>query len=129
MANCQVAVTAALWTGVRAWLLGAALYLPDPWLTREARHRAKIPSAIRFQERWRLALTLRRQIRATGVHVAAVVGDADFGDNALLRRALHRWKLPYALGISSTLTVFAGRRRSPSRRANVRTLRTRNGCR
>jgi SRSO17 transposase len=26
--NCQIAVTAALWTGVRAWLLGAELYLP-----------------------------------------------------------------------------------------------------
>ena len=33
IANCQVAVTAALWTGVRAWCLGAALYLPEEWLT------------------------------------------------------------------------------------------------
>ena len=29
IANCQVAVTAALWTGTRAWLLGAVLYLPQ----------------------------------------------------------------------------------------------------
>ena len=29
VANCQVAVTAALWTGLRAYLLGAALYLPE----------------------------------------------------------------------------------------------------
>ena len=28
VANCQVAVTAALWTGVRAWMLGAALFCP-----------------------------------------------------------------------------------------------------
>ena len=27
--NCQISVTAALWTGVRAWLLGAELYLPE----------------------------------------------------------------------------------------------------
>ena len=33
IANCQVAVTVALWTGVRAWLLGAILYLPEEWLT------------------------------------------------------------------------------------------------
>ena len=58
VANCQVAVTAALWTGARAWMLGAALYLPDTWLTVEARQRAKIPVAVRFQEKWRLALTL-----------------------------------------------------------------------
>jgi SRSO17 transposase len=108
VANCQVAVTAALWTGVRAWMLGAALYLPEPWLTSDARHRAKIPATVRFQEKWRLALTLVRQIRAAGFHLTAVLGDADFGDNAMLRRALHRWQLPYALGISSTLTVFRG---------------------
>ena len=40
--------------------------------------------------------------------MTGVLGDAEFGDNATLRRALHRWKLPYALGISSTLTVFRG---------------------
>jgi SRSO17 transposase len=108
VANCQVAVTAALWTGVRAWMLGAALYLPEEWLTPEARHRARIPTTARFQEKWRLALTLLRQIRAAGFDVTAVLGDAEFGDNATLRRTLHRLQLPYALGISSTLTVFRG---------------------
>jgi SRSO17 transposase len=29
IANCQVAVTAALWTGVRAYLVGVALYLSE----------------------------------------------------------------------------------------------------
>ena len=108
VANCQVAVTVALWTGARAWLVGAALYLPESWLTPEARQRAKIPLAIQFQEKWRLALTLLRQTRAAGVQITAVLGDAEFGDNATLRRALHRLHLPYALGISSTLTVFRG---------------------
>jgi SRSO17 transposase len=108
VANCQVAVTAALWTGVRAWMLGAALYVPEQWLTPEARQRARIPATVRFQEKWRLALTLLRQIRAAGFDVTAVLGDAEFGDNATLRRTLHRLKLPYALGISSTLTVFRG---------------------
>jgi SRSO17 transposase len=103
-----VAVTAALWTDVRAWMLGAALYIPQEWLTAEARQRARIPAALRFQEKWRLALTLLRQIRAAGFHITAVLGDAEFGDNATLRRTLHRLKLPYALGISSTLTVFRG---------------------
>ena len=123
VANCQVAVTAALWTGVQAWMLGAALYLPASWLTDEARQRAKIPAPVRFQEKWRLALTLLRQIRAVGFHVTAVLGDADFGDNAMLRRALHRWQLPYALGISSTLTVFRGTPGvavPPRKRANAR---------
>ena len=37
-----------------------------------------------------------------------MVGDAEFGDNATLRRTLHRAKLPYALGVSSDLKVFLG---------------------
>ena len=106
VANCQVAVTAALWTGVRAWMLDAALYLPEEWLTLEARQRAQIPAAHRFQEKWRLALALLQQARASGVQVTAVLGDAEFGDNGTLRQYLHRAGLPYALGISSHLTVF-----------------------
>src|SRR5262245_26897519 len=105
VANCQVAVTAALWTGTRAWILGAALYLPETWLTPAARERAKIPSAVRFHEKWRLAMTLLRQARAAGVRITAVLGDADFGDNSTLRQHLHRSRLDYALGVSSTLTV------------------------
>ena len=36
IANCQAAVNAALWTGVRARLLGVELYPPEPWLTPRA---------------------------------------------------------------------------------------------
>lgn len=118
VANCQVAVTAALWTGARAWMLGAALYLPETWLTREARQRAKIPAAVPFQEKWRLAITLLRQARAAGLRITAVLGDAEFGDNRTLRQHLHRSRLDYALGVSSTLTVVrAGMKRAEAVRA------------
>lgn len=119
VANCQVAVTAALWTGARAWMLGAALYLPEAWLTRDARQRAKIPAAVQFQEKWRLAITLLRQARAAGVRITAVLGDADFGDNRTLRQHLHRSRLDYALGVSSTLTVV---RAGMTRAEAVRTI-------
>jgi SRSO17 transposase len=137
VANCQVAVTAALWTGARAWMLGAALYLPESWLTLDARQRGKIPSAVRFQEKWRLALTLVRQARAAGFRVTAVLGDAEFGDNRTLRQYLHRNGLAYALGVSSTLTVVRARmRRAESLRAIAaqlprrawRVVSWRNGC-
>jgi SRSO17 transposase len=108
IANCQVAVTVALWTGARAWVLGAQLYLPETWLTPAQRRRAHIPAAVQFQPKWQLALTLWRQVRAAGFEITAVVGDAEFGDNATLRRTLHRAKLPYALGVSSDLKVFLG---------------------
>jgi len=108
IANCQVATTAALWTGTQAWLLGAQLYLPDGWLTPEGRTRAQIPSTVRFQEKWRHALTLFRQIRAAGFRITAVLADAEFGDNSTLRAAWHRAGVPYAVGISSTLSAFVG---------------------
>jgi len=108
IANCQVAVTAALWTGVRAWMVGARLYLPEAWLTPDQRRRARIPATVRFQEKWRLALALLQQVRASGLTITAVVADAEFGENATLRRTLHRAHLPYALGVSSTLKVFLG---------------------
>jgi SRSO17 transposase len=123
VANCQVAVTAALWTGHRAWPMGAALYLPEAWTTDVTRRAAaRIPTAVSFQEKWRLALTLVRQTRAAGITLTAVVADAEYGDNSTVREALHRGHLPYALGISPTLTVFRGtptlridRRQAPPR--------------
>ena len=106
--NCQIAVTAALWTGVRAWLVGAQLYVPTSWLTPAQRARGRIPPSVVFQEKWRQALTLLRQVRASGITVTAVVADAEFGDCTALRRTLHTMGLPYAVGVSSHLTVFLG---------------------
>jgi SRSO17 transposase len=111
IANCQVAVTAALWTGVRAWFLGAALYLPEEWLTPERRTRARIPATVAFEPKWRQALRLVRQVRAAGVTLTAVIADAEFGDVTTFRAALQRLRVPYALAISSHLTVFTTRPR------------------
>jgi SRSO17 transposase len=92
--NCQVAVTAALWTGVQAWLVGAQLYLPEGWTTPDQRDRARIPPRVRFQEKWRQALTLLQQVRASQIDVTAVAADAEFGDCTTFRRTLHRLGLP-----------------------------------
>lgn len=108
IANCQVAVTAALWTEARAYLLGAALYLPDAWLTTSSRREARVPATITFQEKWRQALTLLRQVRASGFVLKGVLADAEFGDNGVFRATLHRLRLPYAVGISSNVLVFRG---------------------
>jgi SRSO17 transposase len=109
IANCQVAVTAALWTGVRAWLVGAELYLPASWLTDPNRRaQARIPTSVPFREKWRLALQLLRRARRAGLRIEAVVADAEYGEVLAFRTALDRRRLPYVLGISSTMTVFVG---------------------
>jgi SRSO17 transposase len=92
--NCQVAVTAALWTEVRAYLVGAALYLSEAWLSVAAREQARIPAGNTFQRKWRQALTLLRQVRAAGLRVTGVLADAEFGDNSLFRAMWHRLRLP-----------------------------------
>ena len=104
----RVAVTAALWTGVRAWLLGAELYLPEAWLTPERRQQARIPSRVRFQENWRLALTLIRRALAAGLQLDLVVADAGYGDAQPFRTAVERLHLLYVVGVSSTLTMWLG---------------------
>jgi SRSO17 transposase len=106
--NCQAAVTAALWSEGRAFLVGAALYLPQSWMTDAARTRAHIPTTVRFQEKWRLALTILRQVRASGIRLTGVLADADFGDKRAFRGILHRLRLPYAVGVSTHLTAFRG---------------------
>lgn len=106
--NCQIAVTAALWTGVRAWLLGAELYLPETWLTPARRQEARIPAGVRFQEKWRLALTLIRRVRTAGLHIELVAADAAYGDVLPFRTALERLHLAYVLGISGALTFWVG---------------------
>lgn len=109
IANCQVAVTAALWHRARAYLVGAQLYLPEAWLTPAARDRAKVPSTTTFQEKWRQAVALLHDIRRDGVRITGVLADAEFGDTTAFRAVLHAGEIPYAVGISSHLTVFRGR--------------------
>jgi len=106
--NCQIAVTAALWTGTRAWLLGAELYLPQGWLTRERRAQARIPRAVRFQEKWRLALTLLDRVRRAGIDVALVAADAGYGDILEFRAGLEQRQLPYMLGVSGKFAGWIG---------------------
>lgn len=107
--NCQIAVTAALWTGVRAWWLGAELYLPQTGLTRERRQQARIPRRVEFQEKWRLALTLVDRARRAGLDVELVAADAGYGDILEFRAGLEQRQLAYMLGISGKFAVWIER--------------------
>jgi SRSO17 transposase len=111
--NCQVAVTAALWTGVRAWLVGAEWYLPESWLTPARRRQAHIPARVRFQEKWRLALCLVDRVRRAGVDIALVAADAGYGDTLEFRTGLEQRALRYMVGVSGQLAVWIGRPPAP----------------
>lgn len=52
---------------MRAWLVGAALYLPEDWTTDAARRRrAHVPDTVWFRKKWALALQLVQQVGASG---------------------------------------------------------------
>ena len=113
--NCQIAVTAALWTGVRAWLLGAELYLPQTWLTRDRRQHARIPARVVFQEKWRLALTLVDRVRRAGIDVDLVTADAGYGDILEFRVGLEQRQLPLHVAPARATTGTAAGTDPPRR--------------
>jgi SRSO17 transposase len=85
------------------------LYLPQTWLTRARRQQARIPSRVRFQEKWRLALTLIDRVRRAGIAIDVVAADAGYGDILDFRAGLDRRQLAYMLGISGKFAVWIGR--------------------
>jgi hypothetical protein len=116
-------VTAALWTGRPIWPLGALLRatpLDDRSGTMDGD--ADSPS-VRFQEKWRFLLTLLWRCRTARLHLTAVVAGAEYGDNGTSRPALHRARLPCALGIPPTPIVFLG---TPTLRVDPRQTPPRN---
>ena len=110
IANCHVAVTAALWTGTRAWLTGALLYRLKDWLSdpgstcggTDSRRRG-VPGEMASGA----DVDPARACRAAADHRGACRRRVRRRDR-LLPRALHRWRLPYAVGVSRYLTVFPG---------------------
>ena len=126
-ANCQVAVSTIVVAEGLSWPTSMELYLPRDWtddLDRCAQ--AGIPPTVRFQEKWRIGLRHIRQVRASGVTIDAVLGDAEYGKVSTFRTALERMGLRYALGIPNFLAVWSpgARRARPVQAVAARLPRT-----
>ena len=107
VANCQVAVTAARWTGQRAWPMGALLYLPEAWISdRVRRATARIPATVVFQEKWRLALEMLDEMREWGVRVPLAVADAGYGEIGEFRQGLEDRGMDYVVQVASSVTAY-----------------------
>jgi SRSO17 transposase len=121
--NCQVAVSSVLIADERTWPLTFELYLPDDWMTDpDRRAAAGIPDALRFREKWRIALAHVRTVLQAGFQLDGVTVDADYGSNAAFRRGLERLGLRYGVAIRGTLTMWtaeAGRAHSAATLADA----------
>jgi SRSO17 transposase len=108
IANCQVAVSTAVLTDTLAWPTSLELYLPKEWAQdADRRERAGIPRSVRFREKWRIALTHIRQVRAAGLQIDAILADAAYGNVHAFRTAIDRMGLRYAVGVAMRLAVRA----------------------
>ena len=84
------------------------LYLPEAWTTeRQRRQSAGIPKEVAFQTKPQIALAQIRQAAADGVTQGVVVADAGYGVDGKFRSGITELGLKYALGVPSSLSVWA----------------------
>ena len=102
--NCQVAVTSHNLPPAFDWPIVARLYLPEAWANDPARKTAaRVPEEIVFHTKGEIALELVDAGIKAGVKTRAVVADAGYGDQPPFLDGLEARRLPYVVGISSTI--------------------------
>ena len=105
--NCQVAVSLSLANAVASLPVAFRLYLPKSWASDPARRsEAKVPETITFKTKPQIALDQIRAAIAAGTPTGVVLADAGYGIDGAFRQGLRDLALPYAVGITSTLTVW-----------------------
>ncbi len=101
--NCQIGVFLG-YAGPKGRAgIDRALYLPREWADdAERRAEAGVPEAITFRTKPQLALEMLERAFEADVPARWVVGDAIYGSDGKLRRALEAWEQAYALAVRST---------------------------
>jgi SRSO17 transposase len=106
--NCQVAVSLHHVGEQASAVLGWRLYLPESWINDEVRRQeAGIPAEITFKKKWQLALEMIDQACGWDLPSRVVVADAGYGDATEFRDALEARGIPYVMGISAQIGVWA----------------------
>jgi SRSO17 transposase len=101
--NCQVGVFLGYASAKGRAGLDRALYLPREWAgDTERREEAGVPEAVAFRTKPALALEMLERAFAADVPARWVVGDAVYGSDGKLRRALEARGQAYALAVKST---------------------------
>jgi len=107
-ANCQVSVEVVVSDGEIAAPVAGRLYLPERWAADAARCAAAgVPPGVTFQTKPALALALLREVLATGVSRAPVLGDEVYGVASELRRGLRELDLEYFLNAGDDLLAWS----------------------
>lgn len=106
--SCQVAVSLNYATDEACAPLDFELYLPEDWAyDGERRRKAGIPSAVTFQQKWKLALNCVERALTWGIPRGVVVAESSYGNVFEFRRGLEELGLKYVVGIDSGSRVWA----------------------
>src|SRR5215210_3509317 len=101
--NCQIGVFLGYASPKGRAGIDRALYLPRAWADdAERREEAGVPEEVTFQTKPQLALEMLERAFEADVPARWVVGDAVYGNDGKLRRALEAWEQAYALAVKST---------------------------
>ncbi len=107
LANCQVTINCHYAERTIAWPVTTRLYLPqDEWAAATAkRAKARVPREIAFQTKYAIALDLLDEANEHGVPHAAIIGDADFGDQPAFLDGLEERAERYVLDVRCNFSV------------------------
>jgi len=101
--NCQVGVFLGYASAKGRAGIDRALYLPREWAdAAERREAAGVPDEVAFRTKPALAPAMLERAFEADVPARLVVGDAVYGSDGKLRRALEAWEQAYALAVRST---------------------------
>src|SRR6516162_2724748 len=104
--NCQVTVNCHYAERTIAWPVATRLYLPKEWTDDPERlAKAKVPEDIDFQTKPEIALDLLDKADSWDVKYAAVVADADYGDNPNFLAGLEKRNKRYVVAVRKDFQV------------------------
>jgi SRSO17 transposase len=105
--NCQIAVTVSLVNSTMSVPCTWRLYLPEEWATDRTRRKATdVPSEVRFQKKWQIALEEIDRLVADDLPRAPIVADAGYGSTTQFRKGITARGVSYAVGIMRETTVW-----------------------
>jgi SRSO17 transposase len=114
--NCQVGVFLAYAATDGYAPLDRRLYLPKDWAADKVRReKCHVPPAIKFQEKWPIALDLLDR-SLPGLPHGWIVGDDEFGRASEFRAALRHRRERYVLDVPCNTLIRDLQRRRPRRR-------------
>jgi len=106
--NCRVAVSLSVGTWSASLPIAFRLYLPESWTEDKKRRKAGgIPEEIQFQTKPQIALAQIQKAVEEEVARGVVVADAGYGVDGRFRAGITELGLEYAVGVQSSLTVWA----------------------